>query len=423
MNISSFILFVAMIAVILLAAACIVLGVFVYRLVRERDRAIEASNQKSNFIARMSHEMRTPIGAIIGMADIARESDDERRVAYCLDKISDASYYLKGFLSNTLDMASIEAGTFELSESDFLVAEAINRATAILGFDIAEKRQELTVHIGEKVPLAIVGDMQLLTQVITNLLANSHEFTASGGRIAISVEAVAKEGNTYTLRFSVADNGPGISDEHKTILLNEPEKSAAQRYSGASLSLAISQYIVHQMGGKLWAESEPKQGARLMFDIKVAEGQAEEAIITKKARCAADEKALDSAKFPGKRILMVEDMEINREIIGELLADTGVRIDYAANGLEGVQMFAEKPDAYDIIFMDIQMPEMDGYAATAKIRAMNAVEGRNVPIIAMTANVFKEDAQHCLDVGMNAHIAKPVSRSEVLWAMDKFIVM
>jgi CheY-like chemotaxis protein len=416
------IMLIALIIIALLAAGCIALGIAAWRLTQERDKAVAANNQKSNFIMRMSHETRTPAAAIIGMADIARESGDERKIAYCLDKIGDASRHLLGVLSDTLDMSSIEAGELKLSESNFLVAEAINRATAILGFGIAEKRQELTVHIGDKVPLAIVGDMQLLTQVLTNLLANSHEFTPSGGRISISVAAVAEEEKKHTLRFSVADNGPGLLAEHKAILLESPEKSASQRYSGASLSLAISQHIVQQMGGRLWAESEAGQGARLMFDIKVAEGQAAEAVVTKKARLASDEKTLKSAKFPGKHILMVEDIELNREIIGELLADTEVEIDYAENGLEGVQIFSENPAKYDMIFMDIQMPEMDGYAATAKIRAMGEVHGRNIPIVAMTANVFTEDAQHCLDMGMNAHIAKPVSKSEVLWAMEKFIV-
>jgi signal transduction histidine kinase/CheY-like chemotaxis protein len=411
---------------VLCALGLILLGILsliFIRTTKAKFQSDEESHQKSIFIARMSHEMRTPMNAIIGMTEIARSTDDERKIRYCLDQINDASRNLQGTINGVLGKSKIETGIIELSPSDFVVAEMLNRTVAILALDIAEKHQELVVNIGDKVPKAIICDMQLLTQVLTNLLSNAYKFTPSGGRILVSVEAVENRGKEHVLRFSVADNGIGMSDEQKTKFLDIPEESEPYRYGEAGLGLAICQDIIRRMGSIILAESKADKGTRFIFDLTVKEGRAVSDVKLKNAGQEAPGAELKITKFPGKNILLVEDIEINREIIIELLKDSEVKIDIAENGLEAVAMFSQDMSKYDLIFMDIQMPEMDGYAATAKIRAMNAVQARNVPIVAMTANVFKEDAEHCIKAGMNGHIAKPVNVAEVLLAMQEFIVM
>jgi CheY-like chemotaxis protein len=204
-------------------------------------------------------------------------------------------------------------------------------------------------------------------------------------------------------------------------LLGASVQSGSAFHSGSGLDLVISQSLVGKLGGKIWVESEPGEGTRFIFDINVTKGKAVPEVLDDV--CAKPKPELVTTEFPGKRILLVEDMEINREIVIELLEGTGVTIDWAENGRDGVAMFSEDPDKYDLIFMDIQMPEMDGYTATARIREMDAVQARNIPIVAMTANVFKEDAEHCIKAGMNGHIAKPVDKEEVLLAMQEFFVM
>jgi signal transduction histidine kinase/CheY-like chemotaxis protein len=392
-----------------------------YRLSQERINAEKISDHKSNYIMRLSHELRTPVNAIYGMTEIAKNTQDEKKIAYCLDRVDDAAKHILGVISDTLEMSTIETGELEVSTGDIVVAEILNRAIAVLGLDVAEKHQELVVHIGEEVPQAIVGDVQMLTQVITNLLSNAHESTPSGGRISVSVEAVEHNEHEHLLRFAVADNGIGTSEEQKAILLATGEDDS-WRYSGTNLTLAITRHLIQKMGGKVWVETELAQGSRIIFDLWAREGQAVKAVILKNSHYKRDAEAMKDVKFPDKHILLVEDIEINREIVAGLLEDTEVAIDYAENGLEAVAMFSESIDKYDLIFMDIKMPQMDGYAATAKIRAMDAVQARNIPIIAMTANVFKEDAEHCINAGMNGHISKPIDRAEVLWAMQRFIV-
>jgi len=412
-------------AIVLSVLGLILLGMLAYifvKIMHEKVRSDEENNQKRLFVERVSHELRTPVNAILSMSDIAKNTEDNMKKVYCLDKIYDASHYLLGIITETLDMSKIEAGDLEINKADFAVTELLNRVTAIFGYDIAQKHQELNINIGAQVPQAIISDMQLLTQVLTNLLGNAHKYTPSGGRIGMSVEVVGSEGEELTLRFSVTDNGAGIPKEEIAQLLDPVAYSSAQLFGSAGLGLAISQHIVTRMGGEIWAESEPGEGSRFMFDLKVRLGKITDDVELRNNRAKTDEVA-KITKFPGKRILLVEDIEINREIVIELLRDTGVTIECAENGREAVAMFSEEPDKYDLIFMDIQMPEMDGYTATAKIREMETVQARNIPIVAMTANVFKEDAEHCIKSGMNGHIGKPIHLNEVLLAMQEFIVL
>lgn len=399
-----------------------------YLLIRSADarmRSDEESRSKSNFLARMSHEMRTPMNAIIGMSEIAQKTDDNLRIQYCLEKISDASNHLLGVINDVLDMSKIEAGKLELSYTDFAIAEALNRAVAIVSFKLVEKKQELGIKIHADVPKAIISDMQRLTQVLTNLLSNANKFTPEGGMISITIDNLGERGGVYELRFEVADNGIGISAEQQASLFSSFEQadgSISRKYGGTGLGLAISQNIINMMGGKIWIESELGEGARFIFVIDVRAGQVADEVELKSVDHAFAEADSGVSAFIGKCLLLAEDIEINREILTELLADTGVAIEYAENGKAAVEMFEASPDKYDLIFMDVHMPETDGYAATQQIRGLESVQARNIPIIAMTANVFREDIEKCLAVGMNAHIGKPINKEELLKVMREFMV-
>ncbi len=416
-------------AVVLIIMGFVLMCALSYLLMRSADarmRSDEESRSKSNFLARMSHEMRTPMNAIIGMSDIARKSDDSLRIRYCLDKISDASSHLLGVINDVLDMSKIEAGKLELSYTDFPLAEALNRAVAIVSFKLVEKKQELGIKIHPDVPRAIISDMQRLTQVITNLLSNANKFTHEGGMISISIDNLGERDGVYELRFEVADNGIGISPEQQTSLFTSFEQadgSISRKFGGTGLGLAISQNIVNMMGGKIWIESELGEGARFIFVITARAGQTSESaeLQTVYQGLAETGLELETPVFTGKHILLAEDIEINREILTDLLSDTGVTIDYAENGKAAVEAFASDPDKYDLIFMDVHMPEVDGYTATQQIRSLENVQARNIPIVAMTANVFREDIDKCLSVGMNAHVGKPISKYELLKVMQQFI--
>jgi CheY-like chemotaxis protein len=234
------------------------------------------------------------------------------------------------------------------------------------------------------------------------------------------VSFVNEENGLCTIQVEVTDTGIGISEEQQTRLFNsfeQAESSTSRKFGGTGLGLAISKHIVELMGGKIWIKSKLGEGSTFIFTVLLKRGREED---NDAASSVADKAALEqSASFRGRRILLAEDMEINREIVLALLEPTEVEIECAANGSEAVRMFSGKPESYDLILMDLQMPEMDGFEATSKIRAIEAKRntsgmGKQIPIIAMTANVFKEDIEKCMDVGMNDHIGKPLDFNEVI---------
>ncbi|MDR1490899.1 MAG: response regulator [Desulfovibrio sp.] len=409
-----------------LAAVLGVLGLFLasilcYLLIRSlaaKVRSEEESLSKSTFLARMSHEMRTPMNAIIGMADIAQMSTDPGKMKYCLTRISDASNHLLGVINDVLDMSKIEAGKLELSETDFTVAGLLRQVETVIAFKIEEKQQRFTVEVDRDVPRALVADRQRLAQVITNLLSNANKFTPKGGDIALWIRRLPDDGNLCVLRFEVQDSGIGISQEQQPKLFQSFEQadgSISRKYGGTGLGLAISKRIVEMMGGKISIESEPGRGSTFIFTARVREGVA--APDAEHGENLFDPNAGQGRIFAGNRLLLAEDVEINREILITLLENTGVQIDIAENGREACDMFAAAQEKYDMIFMDIHMPEMDGYEATRCIRGMNLPRAGTIPIVAMTANVFREDIEKCRACGMDDHVGKPLEKGEVLAKM------
>jgi CheY-like chemotaxis protein len=387
----------------------------------EKERAEEASRAKGNFLSNMSHEMRTPMNAIIGMTSIGEAASDLERKDYAFEKIKDASVHLLGVINDVLDMSKIEASKFEISPTPFCFEEMVKRVAGINRYRMEEKRQQFTITIDKDIPPMLIGDDQRLAQVIANLLSNAIKFTPEGGSIRLNAQLAGEGEDICTLKIEISDTGIGLSGEQQAKLFTsfqQAESSTSRKYGGTGLGLAISKHIVGMMGGSIWVESEPGRGSRFLFTVKVRVAEAQEA--------AADipEDGLLENEFAGKHILLAEDVDINREIVEMLLEPSGVEIVEAVNGRDAVDKFTANPEKFDIIFMDVQMPELDGYNATRAIRAFEAErfkQAKHIPIIAMTANVFKEDIDKCLEAGMDAHIGKPIDLDQILEKLRFFL--
>ncbi len=388
-------------------------------LIRAKEQAESANVAKSDFLSRMSHEMRTPLNAVIGMTEIGRKAKETERKDYALDKVDSASKHLLGVINDILDMSKIEAGKFSLSYTDFNLERLISKITGVMAYSMEEKKQHFFVHAEDDVPKAIISDEQRLGQVLTNLLSNAVKFTPEGGEVSLLVRKTGKEEGINTLQFEVWDTGIGISEEQQSRLFRSFEQadgSTSRKFGGTGLGLAISRSLVELMGGSIWVESEEGKGSRFLFNIRAKEGGAVEEPL------AADgENQSEDGIFEGKRILLAEDIEINREIVRALLEPTRVEIKEAADGGEAYRMFAAAPSSYDLILMDVQMPEVDGYEATRMIRALGNERAKAIPILAMTANAFQEDIQKSLNAGMDGHIAKPVDIADLLTKLKRYL--
>ncbi|GHV95421.1 hypothetical protein AGMMS50293_17410 [Spirochaetia bacterium] len=398
--------------------------------VKERTRALEeqvdiaekASRAKGVFLANMSHEMRTPINAVVGMTVIGKAAADIPKKDYCFDRIDEASTHLLGVINDILDMSKIEADKLELAEVIYNFRKIIDRVVHVITFKTEEKQQKLTVNIDEKIPLSLIGDDQRLAQVIANLLSNAVKFTPKCGTIELTAALVQKTEEDCVLRIEVKDNGIGISEEQQAKLFvsfQQADNSTSRTYGGTGLGLAISKRIIELMHGEIWIKSQPGQGAVFGFTIHekcVQNGEKPQEIVSV-SEIIQDE-------FKGRAALLVDDIDINREIIISILEETGLSIETSGNGAEAIEQYIHNPGRFDIILMDIQMPVMDGYTATEQIRALEAKQfesAKHVPIIAMTANVFKEDIENCKKAGMDEHIGKPINLPELLLVLRKYL--
>ena len=386
------------------------------------EKAESANRAKSDFLANMSHEIRTPINAIIGMTSIARSAGDPERKEYALEKIEDASAHLMGVISDILDMSKIEANKLELAPAIFDFEEMLRKIASIVHFRVAEKQQAFTVDIGKDIPRYLIGDDQRLSQVVTNLLVNAVKFTPERGSIKLKASLLNATDSACEIQVDVADTGVGVSDGQKARLFTsfgQAESGTTRKFGGSGLGLVISKRIVEMMGGRIWFTSELGKGSEFSFTMQARLPSKED--LAKLGDRESTGGSVAQADFAGFRVLLAEDMEVNREIVLALLEPTALRIDCAKNGLEAFQLFSENPDAYDLILMDVQMPEMDGYEATRKIRALGSAKAKEVPIIAITANVFREDIEKCLDSGMNGHLGKPLAYEDVLATLKQYL--
>ena len=518
------------------------------------DQAVQASKAKGDFLSNMSHEMRTPMNAIIGMTAIGKTAPDIERKDYAFEKIESASTHMLGVINDILDISKIEANRMELSFSEFHFEKMLQKVVNVVNFRVEKKSQSFTVFVDNSIPKYLIGDDQRLAQVIANLLSNAVKFTPEHGSIHLDACATGERPGYCTLLIRVKDSGIGISGEQQSRLFTsfgQAESSTSRKFGGTGLGLAISKRIVELMGGHIWIESELGHGATFAFEFEARVGTNESAVrpvdapnwsdlrilvvddapdvceyfktivsrfdlhcdvaiggkqaiemiesggeyhfyfidwnmpgmngieltrwikghatidsfvimtsstdwslVKEEAESARVDQFISKPLFPSAiadaihrhlgtgdhhqdkglpqqqendnfaeyRILLAEDVEINREIVISLLEPTGLRIDCAVNGAEAVNMYCAAPERYDMVFMDIQMPEMDGYEATRKIRAMDDAHAKWVPIVAMTANVFREDIDRCLDAGMDDHVGKPLDLTDVLEKLRKYLI-
>ena len=406
------------------------------------EKAEAASQAKGNFLSNMSHEIRTPMNAIIGMTAIGKNSNDVEKKDHAFEKIDGASTHLLGIINDILDMSKIEAGKLELSPAEFNLEKLLQKVVNVMNFRIEEKHQIFTMYIDKNIPPALIGDDLRLNQVITNLLTNAVKFTPEHKSIHLDAFFEKEEGDKITLRFSVKDTGIGISQEQQDRLFNsfeQAEGSTSRKFGGTGLGLAISKHIVELMGGRIWIESELGKGAAFIFIIELLRGEEKAAALSEDI--TGIKPFEEGELFSGYHLLLAEDVEINREIVLTLMEPLKMEIDCAINGEEAVRLFSENPGRYDMIFMDLQMPEMDGLEATRRIRALEAERSSassapefaqqtprqllesslRIPIIAMTANVFREDVEKCLAAGMNDHVGKPLNFAEVMEKLRIFM--
>ena len=396
-------------------------------------RAMTANRTKNLFLANMSHEMRTPINAIIGMSNIAEAAKDPESRADAISKLKGAATHLAGLVDDILNITKTETISLKLEPTPFRIKELLEQAAEIVGSHAAEKHQELSVNIDPDLPDVLMCDEKRLMQVIMNLLGNAVKFTPDHGKIGLETRLLdvnsgqhGEEGGVCTIQFIISDMGIGISKEQQSYLFDpfvQADSGSTKKYGGAGLGLAISKRIVEMMGGEISVESEPGKGSVFSFTIQAVTVRTEESGVGKVPVGVQGDLPDNNGTpcFEGHHILLAEDVELNREIMVAMLESTKVSIDFANNGLEAVQMFSEAPGLYSLIFMDIQMPEMDGYDATSNIRALNLPEAKSVPIVALSANMYDEDINASLKAGMNAHIGKPVDIDEVYDILKRYV--
>ncbi len=514
---------------------------------RALNEAQTANHAKSEFLSSMSHEMRTPLNAVIGMTAIGLRSPEAERKNYALDKIEEASTHLLGVINDILDMSKIEAGKMDLSAVEFNFEKMLQKVITVISYRVNEKRQQFTVSVAGDVPRFVVGDDQRLAQIITNLLANAAKFTPEKGAIHLGVSLIGEENGLNELRVEVTDTGIGISSEQLSKLFRsfgQAESGISREYGGTGLGLSISKRLVELMGGRIWVESELGKGSRFIFTVKIPSGAKsprsllspgvawetvrvmaiedsesgrkhyEETFERLGVQCvtvadgisaysmiethgmfdiyfisinssgikrsdfarllkvrdenckvvlisSGDWESLQEAvrdsgadkglimpilssalvdcmneclgnphknhisdntgEFAGKTILLAEDIEINREIVISLLENTGIAIDCAENGKDALYAMNTDAGKYDVVLMDMQMPYIDGLEATRRIRALPDPWCKMIPIIAMTANVFKDDIESCISAGMSDHIGKPVDIDDMMIKLRRYL--
>ncbi|AEF82363.1 ATP-binding protein [Leadbettera azotonutricia] len=375
--------------------------------------ALEASQAKGNFLSHMSHEIRTPLNAIIGMTRITRDSlGNPEKAAKSIDQVMLASDHLLELLNDVLDMSKIESGKFEIADEPFDLQDILGEVSSIINQRCREKIIHFRINQdrldGER--LQLVGDKLRLKQVLINLLGNAVKFTGQEGRIVLYVDKKGETADSVSLEFAVADDGIGMTEDQMKHLFNafeQADSTIAGRFGGTGLGLAISRNLIKLMGSDITVESKFNEGTTFRFDLTLRRAGAEAEI------GIAEEEAIN-LDLAGKRILLVEDIEVNRLIITEILSDSRVDIIQAENGQDAVEKFGASPQHFfDLIFMDVQMPVMDGYEAAQAIRGMDREDAAGVPIIAMTANAYQEDINMALAAGMNGHVSKPIDFEKV----------
>jgi CheY-like chemotaxis protein len=364
----------------------------------------------------MSHELRTPLNAIIGMTHVARKSlegGDVPKTLSSLAEVDSSSRHLLDMLNDILDISNIESGKLRIHNERFLFRAAMQEVSRAIALKAADKSQCFTDNIEMLAEISVIGDKLRLKQVLFNLLDNALAFTPEDGKISLEVVCQQEEEGRATFSFTVTDNGIGIAPERVERLFEvfERESDSPASHSGSGLGLTISKYLVEEMGGQIAVSSTLGEGSLFSFILSFV--RAEE---------------LEPNGNPivpdlsGRHILSVEDIEINRAVLRELLAETNAVVEEAADGMEALEMFQSSPPGYyDLVFMDLLMPRMGGHDAARSIRNLDRDDAASVPIVAISANAYESDRKRSLEAGMDDHLAKPLDFAAAMEVLRRYI--
>ncbi|MBE1236972.1 response regulator [Phaeovibrio sulfidiphilus] len=384
----------------------------------EETRA--AASAKSAFMANLSHEMRTPMNAIIGMAQIAGRTGNMLAIRKCLGQIEVSSKHLLDLINDVLDLSKVESGKLELVPEPFFLKQCVDNVVSGISPEAVRKKQILSVHYNPLTSSHLVGDALRLSQILINLLSNAVKFTPENGRVTLDITERASDTRKILVQFSVSDTGIGISREFRDRMFRpfeQADSSVSRNYGGTGLGLAISQRIAGLMNSVIQADPLPAKGARfyfsVWFDLADTDAAMDETLTV----------PLETVDLTGKRALIVDDVPLNRDVAAFFLAEAGMLIEEAGNGRDAITRVANSPPGhFDVILMDVQMPVMDGYTATREIRALDRPDVEAMPILAMTANVFRDDIEKCLRAGMTGHVGKPIESGALLKLVSRQIL-
>lgn len=379
------------------------------------DEANYANKAKSDFLAHMSHDIRTPINGIVGMTNIAKQNlDDKEKVKKCLDKIIISSNHLVSLINDVLDMSCIETGKYKIKNTKMNIINVYQQCVAIVGTQAQEHSLILENKLGEIKHPNVIGDELHLKQILINILGNAVKFTHDNGKIIFALEEISSNDSKVNFVFTISDNGIGMSEEYQKHVFEtftQEEDGSRTTYQGTGLGMAIAKNFTDLMGGTIEVDSKINEGTtfivKLEFDID--------------KDVTMEESNTKKKKLDGMKVLLAEDNELNKEIIESILMEEDINVVSASDGKEVVEKFKESEvGEYNVILMDIMMPEMDGLTATKKIRELSREDAKSVGIIAMTANAYKEDVDKSIEAGMDDHLIKPIDYNKLFEILEKY---